>query len=107
MIRFVRGGEALGGRLQRLALAHQIHDALPDGVGVQARVIQGTGGHALALPGQAQQQMLRTHVSVAQLRRGGLRQLKGLLGPLRKTIFIHNAVTSISGAKARSAGWPL
>ncbi len=80
----------LGGLLAGLALAlarvagQELDDLLADTVEVSAELLEDLGGHALALPDQAEQDVLGADVVVAELQRLAERQLEDLLGPGRE-----------------------
>ena len=84
---FATGGQPLGGHGDRGSHPHQPGNGAADGLGLQTGVAQHLGGHALPLPGQAQQQVLGAHVAVTQLGGGLLCQTQGGLGPLGESVF--------------------
>ena len=88
------GGEALGRGAARGAHPHQAGDGGFQAFGLHPGGLEHLGGHPLALPGQAQQQVLAAHVAVAQLRRALLGQTEGRLGPLGKSGLVHVPLTS-------------
>ncbi len=60
------------------------HDFLTGAVGVDVQVVQDTGRHALALPHEAEEDVLGAYVVVAQRQRLAQRQLQHLLGARRE-----------------------
>src|SRR5699024_12404801 len=60
----------------------------------RSRLGQDGVGHALLFPDQAQQQVLRAHVAVAQLTGRLLGKPQGLFRPGRKLVFIHMLLPS-------------
>ena len=88
------GGEALGGIAAGQTGTHALLDDLHDHVIGEARLRQNGVGHALLFPDQAQQQVLRAHVAVAQLTGCLLGKPQGLLRPGRKFVLIHSVLPS-------------
>ncbi len=74
------GGAAGGGGLLALVTGEQLDDLLPHPVEVCTQLDQDLGGDALALADQAEQDVLRADVVVAQLKGLAERQLQDLLG---------------------------
>ena len=72
------------GRLLALEAAEQLDDLLADPVEVGAELLQDLGRDALALPDQAEQDVLGADVGVAELERLAERELEHLLGARRE-----------------------
>ena len=90
--------KSLGGVAARQSRAHTGLDDLHNHLIGQAVFHQDVVGHALFLPDQAQQQMLRTHISVAQLPGRFLRKPQGFFRPGREFIFIHGSYLPFLGS---------
>ena len=69
-----------GGGLLALVAGEQLDDLLPHPVEIGAQLHEDLGGDALALADQAEQDVLRADVVVAQLKGLAERQLQDLLG---------------------------
>ncbi|GAA3298692.1 hypothetical protein GCM10020295_34910 [Streptomyces cinereospinus] len=74
------GRTAGGGGLLALVTGEQLDHLLPHAVEISAQLDQDLGGDALALADQAEQDVLRADVVVAQLKGLAERQLQDLLG---------------------------
>lgn len=73
-------GPCGGGGFLALVAGEQLDDLLPHPVEIGAQLHQDLGGDALALADQAEQDVLRTDVVVAELEGLAERQLQDLLG---------------------------
>ena len=88
------GGQALGRVAAGQPRAHALFQDLHDHLVGEARLGQDGVGHALALPDQAQQQVLGAHVPVAQIPSRLLGKPQSLLGPGREFVLIHMSLPS-------------
>ena len=88
------GGQALSRIAAGESGAHALLDDLHDHVIGEARLGQDGVGHALLFPDQAQQQVFRAHIAVAQLTGRLLGKPQGLFRPGRKLVFIHMLLPS-------------
>ena len=73
---------------------HHAGDGGLQALWLQPGGLEHLGGHPFALTGQAQQQVLRAHVAVAQLTGCLLGKPQGLLRPGRKFVLIHSVLPS-------------
>ena len=76
-----RGGAPLG---PAAGAGQHPHDFLARAVGVDVQVVEDTGRHTLALPHEAEEDVLGADVVVAQRQRFAQRQFEHLLGPRRE-----------------------